>query len=618
VSDIIHLLPDSVANQIAAGEVIQRPASVIKELVENSIDAGATKIIIQTKDAGRTLIQITDNGKGMSPTDARMAFERHATSKIRETSDLFAIRTMGFRGEALASVASVADVELKTKREGDEIGTYIHIAGSEVIAQESISCPNGTTFMVKNLFYNVPARRKFLKTNTAELRHIINEIQRVALASPEISISLLHNGAVIYDLQPANFRKRIVTIFGNNMNLSLVPIQNETSIARITGFIGQPKFAKRTYGEQYFFVNGRYMKHPFFHKGVIQAYEKILPGEMIPAYFICFEVDPGSIDINIHPTKTEIKFENESSLWQLLHAAVREALGKFNVVPSIDFDQEGSIDIPIAPRTTEGLSHPQIQYDPTYNPFEERSISIPSKGFSSNKERTELENWQKLYGESGFPYAGNFDIQPNNETVQTSLIEKTESKPAEQGKNFIILKNRFILTPVKSGLMIIDQRRAHQRILYERFMEIIINHEGVCQQLLFPQALEMNSADSALLRAMLDDLNYIGFDIREFGPDTFIVNGMPGILDDSDPKGVIEMFLEEYKTCGSDLKEKALERMALSLAMASSIDRGQSLSYEEASQLIDSLFACETPNFSPMGKPVVEIINMEEFEKKMR
>jgi len=618
VSDIIHLLPDSVANQIAAGEVIQRPASLVKELVENSIDAGATKIIIQVKEAGRTLVQITDNGKGMSPTDARMAFERHATSKIREASDLFAIRTMGFRGEALASIASVAEVELKTKREEDEIGTMIHIAGSEVISQESISCPNGTTFMVKNLFYNVPARRKFLKSNTTELRNIINELQRVALASPEIAFSLYHNGTVIYDLPSANFRKRIVNLFGNNMNQSLIPVQTETSIAKISGFIGQPKFAKRTFGEQYFFVNGRYMKHPFFHKGVIQSYEKILPNEMIPAYFICFEIDPGSIDINIHPTKTEIKFENESSIWQLLHAAVREGLGKFNVVPSIDFDQAGSIDIPIAPRTTDGLFRPEIQYNPNFNPFEEQSISIPSKGFSSNKEKTELENWQKLYGENGFPYAGKFDFQPNEEDLQTSFIEKNESKPVEQGKNFIILKNRFILTPVKSGLMIIDQRRAHQRILYEQFMEIIVNHEGVSQQLLFPQTLEMNSADSALLRAMLEDLNYIGFDVREFGPDTFIVNGVPGILSESDPKGVIEMFLEEYKTCASDLKERERERLAFSLAMASSINHNHSLSNEEASHLIDALFACETPNFSPLGKPVVEIINMEEIEKKMR
>jgi len=618
VSDIIHLLSDAVANQIAAGEVIQRPASVIKELVENAIDAGATRVIVQTKDAGRTLIQVTDNGKGMSPIDARMSFERHATSKIREATDLFAIRTMGFRGEALASIASVADVELKTKRADDEIGTYIHIAGSEILSQESISCPDGTTFMVKNLFYNVPARRKFLKTNATELRNIISEIQRVALASPEIAFSLYHNGTVIYDLPAANFRKRIVNIFGNNMNQSLVPIQTETTLVKISGFIGQPKFAKRTFGEQYFFVNGRYMKHPFFHKGVIQAYDRILPGDMVPAYFICFELDPGAIDINIHPTKTEIKFENETAIWQMLHASIREALGKFNVIPSIDFDQDGSIEIPIAPRSCEGIVRPEIQYDPTFNPFEERSVSIPSRGFSENKEKTDFENWQKLYGEPDFQFAGNFEIQQNEEAVQTSFIEKNDFKPVERSKNFIILKNRYILTPVKSGLMIIDQRRAHQRIMYEQFMDTIVNHEGVTQQLLFPQTLEMNSADSALLRSILEDLNYIGFDIREFGPDTFIVNGVPGILGNSDAKGVIEMFLEEFKTCAPDLREKERERFALSLAMASSIDHGYSLSDEEASHLIDALFACETPNYSPLGKPVVEIIQMEEIEKKMK
>ena len=345
MSDIIHLLSDSVANQIAAGEVIQRPASVVKELVENAIDAGATKIQVWLKDAGRTLIQVSDNGKGMSPTDARMAFERHATSKINSASDLFAIRTMGFRGEALASIASVADVELKTKSINDELGTFIHISGSELIKQEPTSTNTGTMFCVKNLFFNVPARRKFLKSNTTELKHTITEIQRTALANPEIAFSLYHNEVPVYDLPPANFRKRIVNMFGNNMNQSLVTVVSETSMTSITGFVGQPKFARKSFGEQFFFVNGRYMKHPFFHRGVMQAYDKILPHDMIPAYFIAFEIDPANIDINIHPTKTEIKFENESAIWQLLHAAVREALGKFNVTPSIDFDQSGNFEI---------------------------------------------------------------------------------------------------------------------------------------------------------------------------------------------------------------------------------------------------------------------------------
>jgi DNA mismatch repair protein MutL len=552
----------------------------------------------------------------MSPTDARMAFERHATSKIRQASDLFAIRTMGFRGEALASIASVAEVELKTRRESDEVGTFIHISGSEIIAQEVISCPVGTTFIVKNLFFNVPARRKFLKSNTTELRHIISEMQRVALASPEIAFSVYHNGAVIYDLPSANFRKRIVNMFGASMNQSLVPIQTETSLATIQGFIGQPKFARRTFGEQYFFVNGRYMKHPFFHKGVIQAYDKILPGDLIPSYFICLEVDPETIDINIHPTKTEIKFESESAIWQMLHASVREALGKFNVIPSIDFDQEGSFDIPLAPRTTDGLFQPTIQYDPTYNPFEEKSVTVKSRGFYPENQNNEYKDWQKLYGEVERELT--FDLASTGNQQATIFPEEEKEQCKEDSKRFIILKNRFILTPVKSGLMMIDQRRAHQRILFEQFLSIITNHEGVSQQMLFPQTIEVNSSDAALLRSMLEELNSIGFDIREFGPDTFILNGVPGVLGDNDPKGVIEMFIEEYKTSIFDIKEKARERLAFSLAMASSIDHGYQLSTEEASHLIDSLFACQSPNFSPTGKPVVEIIPFEEFEKRMK
>jgi DNA mismatch repair protein MutL len=605
-----------VANQIAAGEVIQRPASVIKEMMENAIDAGAKKIQVQIKDAGRTLIQVTDNGKGMSPTDARMAFERHATSKIKDASDLFSINTMGFRGEALASIASVADVELRTKREEDELGTAIHIAGSEVLSQEEISASNGTTFLVKNLFYNVPARRKFLKSNTTELKHIINEVQRVALANPEIGFSLKHNDTPVYELPSANFRKRIVNTFGNNMNQSLVPINNDTSLAKISGFIGQPKFARKTFGEQFFFVNGRYMRHPFFHRAVMQAYDKILPKDMIPAYFITLEVDTSSIDINIHPTKTEIKFENERDLWQLLHAAVREGLGKFNVIPSIDFDQDGNGDIPLSLNSTEGLMQPSIKIDPTFNPFEEKSISIPSAGFSSKPEKQHADNWQKLY--DGDNEDENFEIQQTPKDEQTSFEDQQpEAMPVEQGRNFITFKNKYILTPVKSGLMVIDQRRAHQRILFEQYMVTLTNEEGVSQQLLFPQTLEMNSSDATLLLSMLDDLNFIGFDIREFGPDTFIINGIPGFLIDSNAKGIIESMLEEFKNSASDLKERAREQLATSLAIASSIGYGQSLSQEEAGSLIDSLFACQTPNFSPTGKPVLEILPLDEIEKRM-
>jgi DNA mismatch repair protein MutL len=617
VADVIQLLPDSVANQIAAGEVIQRPASVVKELVENSIDAGATKVIVYVKDSGRTLIQITDNGKGMSPTDARMAFERHATSKIREASDLFAIRTMGFRGEALASIASVADVELKTKPELDELGTFIHISGSQLINQESISCSTGTTFLVKNLFFNIPARRKFLKSNTTEIKHIINEIHRVALASPEVAFTLIHNDTTIFDLPLSNLRKRIVSLFGNTMNQSLVPVHSETSVVKIGGFVGQAKFARRTAGEQFFFVNGRYMRHPFFHRGIMQAYERILNADLIPSYFIYFEIDPATIDINIHPTKTEIKFESESAIWQLLNAAVRESLGKFNMVPSIDFDQSGSFDIPLMPRSTDGIVMPQIQYNPNYNPFEIKNDSNSSYNYPKDSS-PDTHNWEKLYG-PGNSDEMFFPTEDKDETiVQSSLFGESEAKPAKQHNNYIILRNRYILTPVKSGLMIIDQVRANQRILYEQFLIKLSNHEGVSQQLLFPQTFEINSSDAVLLRNMLDDLNFIGFDIREFGPDTFVINGVPDLLNGSEPQEVIELFIEEFKNCESDLKEKAIERIALSMAMASSAKCAHALNNFEAGVLIDCLFACQTPGFSPLGKPIVEIIPVEELEKRMK
>jgi DNA mismatch repair protein MutL len=615
VSDIIHLLADSVANQIAAGEVIQRPASVVKELVENAIDAGAAKIQIYIKDAGRTLIQVTDNGKGMSPTDARMAFERHATSKIHDAADLFSIKTMGFRGEALASIASVADVEVKTKSENDEVGTFIHISGSDFVAQEATAAPTGTTFMVKNLFFNVPARRKFLKTNTTELRHIMNEVQRVALANPSISFSLYHNDSPIYDLPSDNFKKRIVHLFGKNIGNSLVPIEVETSIAKISGFIGEPKIARKSFSEQFFFVNGRYMKHPFLHKAITQGYEKILPKDLIPVYFIAFEVDSSTIDINIHPTKTEIKFENESALWQLLQAAVREGLGKFNVIPSIDFDQEGSFDIPVSPKSTEGISMPQVKIDPSYNPFEEgKSISVPSRGFSSNPDKTNAENWEKLYGGPSQDFA----IKPESENEQSSFIKHDDNAPVEKGRNLLLLKNKYILTPVKSGLMVIDQRRAHQRILFEQFMVTLTNEEGYSQQLLFPQTIEMNHADSALFETMMPDLNAIGFDIREFGPGTFIINGIPGFIDDSNAQNIIETAFAQYKETVGNIKDETKEKLATSLAIASSIDYGQQLTQEEAGSLIDSLFACQTPNYSPTGKPVIEILKLEEIEKRLK
>lgn len=616
MADIIQLLPDSVANQIAAGEVIQRPASVVKELVENAIDAGASQIKVNVKDAGRTLIQIIDNGCGMSDTDARMSFERHATSKIKSANDIFAIRTMGFRGEALASIAAIAEVELRTKEHDKDLGTFIHISGSTVITQEPVQCDNGTNFQIKNLFFNVPARRKFLKSNPAELKHIINEIQRIALANPEISISLFHNGSVVYELPSANKRVRIVSIFGKSINQSLVPIDTETTLVKISGFVGQPKFARKTFGEQFLFVNKRYMKHPYFHRAIMQAYEKILPPDSIPSYFISFDLDPADIDVNIHPTKTEIKFENESAIWQILNASVRETLGKFNVVPSIDFDQAGSVDIPMPLRDFADVQAPEIKVNPAYNPFE---TPTPTKSYSGNNSsfspttnlRANQTNWQSLY--KGLE--PQMDLPPENQPTEPVQFKINEQQTAKSSVQF---KNKYILTPVKSGLMVIDQKRAHERILYERLIQVLENNEVASQQQLFPETFELNASDATLLASILPDLKALGFDIRDFGKNSFIINGTPGVLNTNSPIEIIESLLEEIKNSPVNLQEKAREAVAISLAQASAIPYGQTLKPDEINELIDNLFACQTPNFSPKGKKVLSIMPLEDFEKLLK
>ncbi|MCE4563510.1 DNA mismatch repair endonuclease MutL [Maribellus sp. CM-23] len=615
MSDIIQLLPDAVANQIAAGEVIQRPASVVKELVENALDAGATEITINIKDAGKTLIQISDNGCGMSPTDARMAFERHATSKIKNANDLFCIRTMGFRGEALASIAAIADVELRTKKVEDELGTFIHIIGSEVKTQEPAGVNNGTNFLIKNLFFNVPARRKFLKANSTELKHIIWEVQRVALPNPEIRFSLIHNGTPVYELPAANYRKRIVDVFGKSLAQSLVNVDEDTSIVKIFGFIGQPKFARKTMGEQFFFVNGRFMRHPYFHKAIMQAYEQLLPPDSYPSYFLFLELDPGSIDINVHPTKTEIKFENERDIWPIIHAAIRESLGKHNVVPSIDFDQSGSIDIPVPKRSAEGIRFPDIKINPDYNPFDtdkqHSGGSYTPSSTSTFREKKNLDNWEDLYE------GVQLKIKTENEPIAVKQSVDFSEARAEHftGKKVLQLKQRYILTPVKSGLMVIDQRRAHERILFEQFLEVLKSDSVASQQQLFPQTIELNPADAAVLRSILEDLLSLGFDIREFGKDTFVINGTPGVLDVTSPELIVEKLLEEYKNSPVDARTKAKEQIALSLAKASALNYGIDLKQEEVDHLIDNLFACSTPNFTPDGKKVLNIIPLEDIEK---
>jgi len=608
--DIIHLLPDSVANQIAAGEVIQRPASIVKELVENAVDAGSTEIKVILKEAGKSLVQVIDNGCGMSDTDARMAFERHATSKIAKAEDLFSIRTLGFRGEALASLAAVAQLEIKTRRKEDEIGTRLLINGSHIEKQENISCPTGTNISVKNLFFNIPARRKFLKTNSTELRHLIFEFQHIALTLPHIIFSLYHNESEIYHLSSVNsLAQRIAGIFGRGILPNLIPLQTNTSITNVSGYIGKPEFARKTYGEQFFFVNNRYMRHPYFHKAVTEAYQEILPPETIPSYFIYFEIDPKSIDINIHPTKTEIKFEDERAIWQILHASVREALGKFNVVPSIDFDTASAIDIPILKKDTH-VAPPEITTDHFFNPFSDKGSASP--GFSSTYQNRSPDHWEALYAElklnkreksfPGAPFKQN-TLTSEEETVSPHLFH---------------FKNRYIIASVKSGLMFIDQKRAHERILYEQFIRTRKQEIEPVQKHLFPETIVLNPADYVLLKELMNDLEVIGFDLSDLGNNAILLNGYPLDLNISNSQSALERLLEDYKSTQSDLKKTNFERVAASLACASAIPYGRELTLTEMQDLVDRLFACSSPNYSPTGKLVLTIFSLDEIEQKLK
>ncbi|MCX6330294.1 MAG: DNA mismatch repair endonuclease MutL [Bacteroidia bacterium] len=599
--DIIKLLPDSVANQIAAGEVIQRPASVVKELMENSVDAGGKNISVIIKDSGKTLIQVNDDGCGMSETDARLSFERHATSKISSAKDLFAITTKGFRGEALASVAAVSMVELKTRKTDCETGTLILINGSRVEAQEPCSCPKGSSFSVKNLFYNIPARRKFLKSDNTELRHIINEFQKIVIAHPDIRFSLHHNDNEIYNLPPSNYRQRIVGVFGKQINQDLITLETETSLISIKGFIGKPEGARRTYGEQFFFVNNRFMKHPYFHKAVAEAYQNILPADVIPTYFIFMEADPASIDINIHPTKTEIKFEDERSIWQILMASVREALGRFNIVPSLDFENEALIDIPVRSSKDIIPEQPLIEVNPRYNPFDKDEPSFRRPDFIERFERENTANWEKLYS----------TLEKENENPELERIRETKRK-------FFQIKNKYIVCPVKSGLMLIDQKRAHERVLYERFLECLSQNRSVSQAELFPVTVDLNAADYHALKEIENDLKLLGFTLQFKEKNKIIIKGRPSNSASSDPVEMLEILIEEYKSTQADPSTTAREKLASAMAGASAIHYGKTLVQSEMEDLFDALFACPTPNYSPKGKPVIIIITLEELDKKFK
>lgn len=621
MSDIIHLLPDSVANQIAAGEVIQRPASVLKELVENSIDAGADFIQIVIKDAGRTLIQIIDNGKGMSETDARMAFERHATSKIKDAADLFSLRTMGFRGEALASIAAVAQVELRTRREEDELGVMVEIAGTRVFQQETIQCDKGTTFMVKNLFFNVPARRRFLKSDNVEKSHILQEFYRIALVNPDVEFSFFDGDDEIYRLPASNIKVRIENIFGKalkkKIQQQLLTIETSTSMVSIHGFVGKPEFAQKS-ATQYFFVNGRYMRHPYFHKAVMLAYNQMIQASESPNYFIYFEVDPQSIDINIHPTKTEIKFENEQAIWSILSATVKEALGKFNVIPSIDFDQEGAIDIPAGNISLENIRPPQTTFNPNYNPFSSVSYKRPTL------------DWEKLYG--GFESKPETAIVPDEQewqpevelpkTIESSYIPEAEQQQLveieEQRSANFQLKNRYIITSVKSGMLMIDQHRAHVRILYEQFLAEIENQHAPSQQILFPETLELNHDSALYFEQIQSNLKSVGFDFEQQDENVYHVTGTPAQFGTESVMSLLHTLIEKAENTAEESAVVVHEMIAQSLAEAAALKSGQNMTNEEMSDLIDRLFACKHPNHTPDGKRVMTILSQEEIQAKFR
>ncbi len=596
MSDVIQLLPDTVANQIAAGEVIQRPASVIKELVENAVDAGARHIDVVIVDAGRTSIQVIDDGKGMSETDARLAFERHATSKIRHADDLFALHTMGFRGEALPSIAAVAQVELLTRMADDEVGTRLVIAASKVLSQEPVACPVGCHFKVENLFYNVPVRRKFLKSNATELNNILTAFERIVLVYPDIAFTLHSGNSELMNLRSGSLLQRITDVFGKHYGQDLLPVEVKTAVGTITGFVGKPEAAKRKGAHQYLFVNGRYMKHPYFHKAVLSAYERLIGEGTQPPYLLYFDVAPADIDVNIHPTKTEIKFENEQLLWQILVAAVKDALGRFCEVPAIDFDTEGRPDIPVFDPHREAVDTPRVTYNPAYNPF--KTGSGTAAVYTGQTEATPARTEQP-----SAPPSSLFD----DPVAPPSLI--TEKSPVHYQ-----YKGRYIMTAVKSGLMIVDQYRASLRILYEKYRTQTADRVLVPQRVLFPEAVSFSQAEAARLEAVLPQLSVMGFELTSLGGGSYAVNAIPAGVD-GDPVALVQSIVSESDVPGTPDVTTATDRLALSLARATAVPYGQILSNDEMEGLINQLFACCNVNYTPDGRAVLSILPQTDIEQ---
>ncbi|MBV6428247.1 MAG: DNA mismatch repair protein MutL [Haliscomenobacter sp.] len=615
MADIIQLLPDAIANQIAAGEVVQRPASAVKELMENAVDAGSTQIKLILKDAGKSLVQVIDNGCGMSPTDARMSFERHATSKIRAAEDLFAIRTMGFRGEALASIAAVAQVEMKTRLYAEEVGTRLVVEDSAVKVQEPCQTAPGTSIAIRNLFYTIPARRNFLKSDTVELRHILDEFQRIAIANPDIQFVAHHNNTELFHLPPGNLRQRLISVFGVQVNKRLVPLGEETDIAKIRGFIGKPEFAKKTRGEQMFFVNGRFIRSSYLNHAVMAAYEDLLPKDSFPLYVVFIDIDPSMIDVNVHPTKQEIKFDDERLVYNYLRVAVRHALGKYGVMPSLDFEQENTFNLPpIA--FSGGERFPQDRVTPKGTAWSESGQDREAQA----RQQENLANWKSLYAsldtreeqeqEDAAPVtlSSNWDGEQTLEPLSDSL-QKVQKAPLQ-------VHGAYILSQIKSGFILIDQQAAHERILFEKYEAVLKQGSGVTQRQLFPKTLHLGPQDSLMLKAILEEVNALGFDIQEFGQHTFVIHGVPAeMAGQQDELRLVEQLLEQYKS-GLALQLDLAKNLARSMARSAAIRRGQHLSEAEMQNLTDRLFACENPYTSPFGRKCFVTYDLEDLEKQ--
>ena len=611
MKDIIQLLPDSVPNQIAAGEVIQRPASVIKELVENSIDAGATKIIVVVTDAGRTSIQVIDDGKGMTETDARLAFERHATSKISKAEDLFNLHTMGFRGEALASVAAVAQVELKTRTVDNEVGTCLSIAGSKVTGQEPVACAVGSIFKIDNLFYNVPARRKFLKSNATELNNIMTAYERIVLVYPEIEFQLISNGTELINLHKGTVRHRVAELFGKKLAQDLLPVEVETSMCRITGFVGKPESARKKASHEYFFVNGRYMKHPYFHKAVQSAFERMVPVGMHVPYFIYFEVEPTDIDVNIHPTKTEIKFENEQVIWQILTAAVKDALGKFCEVPTIDFDTEGKPEIPVLGNDNYNIMQPATTFSPTYNPF----------NVHHENRQAPHDGWQQMYDvldntmkekpmESNSLFDDDQSVVECESKVTTLAVE-------EKSPSHYQYKGKYIMTAVKSGLMIIDQHRADVRIKYEHYLAQMTSQTSRTQKILFPELIQFSPSEAVVADKLMPEMSAIGYQLENLGHNAYSLNGVPAGLEGVNHSVLLHEIVIDAAEGISNGAEAIRKSIALTMAQRSAVTEGEVLNNMEMENIVNQLFGCSNVNYTPDGKTILCIFAQKDIEQLM-